>query len=63
MYDPEKIVIGGGIANSSMIFEGILQEYNNLLCLIDEKNDIPIERTRFGEESNLIGATLEEYLK
>lgn len=63
MYDPEKIVIGGGIANSSMIFEGILQEYNNLLCLIDEKNDIPIERTSFGEESNLIGATLEEYLK
>lgn len=63
MYDPEKIVIGGGVANSSMIFEGILQEYNNLLCLIDEKNDIPIERTSFGEESNLIGATLEEYLK
>lgn len=63
MYDPEKIVIGGGIANSSMIFDGILQEYDNLLCLIDEKNDIPIERTSFGEESNLIGATLEEYLK
>lgn len=63
MYDPEKIVIGGGIVNSKMIFDGILQEYNNLLCLIDEKNDIPIERTSFGEESNLIGATLEEYLK
>lgn len=63
MYDPEKIVIGGGIANSSMIFNSILQEYNNLLCLIDEKNDIPIEKTSFGEESNLIGATLEEYLK
>lgn len=63
MYDPEKIVIGGGIVNSKMIFDGILQEYDNLLSLIDEKNDIPIERTSFGEESNLIGATLEEYLK
>ena len=31
MYDPEKIVIGGGVANSSMIFDSILQEYNNLL--------------------------------
>ena len=46
-----------------MIFDSILQEYNNLLCVIDEKNDIPIEKTFFGEESNLIGATLEEYIK
>lgn len=63
MYDPEKIVIGGGIVNSSMIFDGILQEYDDLLSLIDEKNDIPIERTSFGEESNLIGAAVDEYLK
>lgn len=58
VYDPEKIVIGGGIANSDKIMSDILNEYKNLLSIIDEENTIPIVKTEFGEDSNLIGASL-----
>ncbi len=59
-YDPEKIVLGGGIANSEGILADILEEYQKLLTAIEEPDDIPIVKTAFGEDSNLIGAALEE---
>lgn len=57
-YDPERIVLGGGIANSDQILNDILEEYRKLLVVIAEPDDIPVVRTAFGEDSNLIGATL-----
>lgn len=57
-YDPERIVLGGGIANSDAILSDILEEYRGLLTIIDEPDDIPVVRTAFGEDSNLIGAAL-----
>lgn len=59
-YDPEKIVLGGGIVNSSRIFSDIRAEYGDLLRLTGEKDDVPIVKTAFGEDSNLVGAALEE---
>lgn len=57
-YDPEKIAIGGGIANSQKIMEDTLAEYSCLLAEIDERSVVPIVKTAFGEDSNLIGAPL-----
>lgn len=57
LYDPEKIVIGGGIANSQNILDDILKAYRDLLHTVDEEDNCPIEKTVFGENSNLIGAT------
>lgn len=59
-FDPEKIAVGGGITNSQKILGDIRAEYEKLLTAIDEQNDIPIVKTAFGEDSNLIGAALVE---
>lgn len=58
-FDPEKIAVGGGITNSERILNDIREEYKKLLTAIDEPEDIPIVKTAFGEDSNLIGAALE----
>ncbi|MGN0571191.1 MAG: ROK family protein [Candidatus Fimenecus sp.] len=57
-YDPECIAIGGGIANSSYIFEKI-QFHLQVLFTQDTSGRMPkLLRTQFGADSNLLGAAL-----
>ncbi|MGN0519267.1 MAG: ROK family protein [Candidatus Fimenecus sp.] len=57
-YDPECIALGGGIANSSYIFEKI-QFHLQALFTRDTSGRTPLlRRTQFGADSNLLGAAL-----
>lgn len=58
MYDPEVIAVGGGIANSEYIVNHIKSAYLNLLSDYDEPNDTPIVKSTYGQDSNLIGASI-----
>ena len=57
-YDPECIALGGGIANSRYIFEKIQSELKGFFKA-DTSGRLPVlVRTKFGEDSNLLGAAL-----
>ncbi|MDU4326373.1 MAG: ROK family protein, partial [Clostridium celatum] len=53
--DPDKILIGGGISARDEFIEGINEE---LKLMKDEiaTLDITVEKCKFGNDSNLIGA-------
>lgn len=56
MYDPSCVVLGGGIANSDLIFEKI-NEHLTYFFRMDQSGRTPkLLRTQFGEDSNLLGA-------
>ena len=56
MYDPSCVVLGGGIANSDLIFEKI-NEHLTTFFRMDQSGRTPkLLRTQFGEDSNLLGA-------
>lgn len=58
MYDPSCIVLGGGTANSDLIFENIKQHLTNFFRM-DQRGRTPkLLRTEFGEDSNLLSAAL-----
>ncbi|MGN1444615.1 MAG: ROK family protein [Acutalibacteraceae bacterium] len=57
-YDPELIALGGGISNSEYITDRI-QYYLNGFFELDKSTRTPkITKTQFGEDSNLLGASL-----
>lgn len=58
MYDPEIIAVGGGISNSEYIVSHIKNTYQNLLSDYEEPNDTPIVKSAYGQDSNLIGASI-----
>lgn len=58
MYDPSCIVLGGGIANSDCILRKV-KFYLDEFFVLDKSTRKPnLLKTAFGEESNLLGATL-----
>ena len=58
MYDPEVVVIGGGIANSDYIV-GKIKDSLNALFQKDKSARKPLlVKTLFAEDSNLLGAYL-----
>ena len=58
MYDPELIALGGGVSNSEYITDKI-QYYLNGFFEHDKSERKPlIIKTQFGEDSNLLGASL-----
>lgn len=57
-YDPECIALGGGIANSSYIFEKIQSELKDFFKMDTSGRTPTFLRTKFGEDSNLLGAAL-----
>ncbi len=57
-YDPELIALGGGISNSESITDRI-KHYLDGFFELDKSTRKPlITRTQFGEDSNLLGASL-----
>lgn len=57
-YDPACIAFGGGIANDAEIFEDI-QTQLDAFFKMDLSGRVPtLLRTKFGEDSNLLGAAL-----
>lgn len=57
-YDPECIALGGGIANSSYIFEKICFYVKHFFEKDTSGRTPTLLRTQFGEDSNLLGAAL-----
>ncbi|MGN0526656.1 MAG: ROK family protein [Acutalibacteraceae bacterium] len=58
MYDPEMIVLGGGISNSEYIV-GKIKSYLDIFFEHDKSKRKPcIVKAQFGEDSNLYGAYL-----
>ncbi len=57
-YDPECIALGGGIANSSYIFEKIQSALKDFFKMDTSGRTPTLLRTKFGEDSNLLGAAL-----
>ena len=58
MYDPELIVLGGGISNSQYITDKIIYYLD---CFFENDKSIrkpTIVHTKFGSDSNLLGAAL-----
>lgn len=58
MYDPECIVLGGGISSSNYIVDEIKKHLNNFFEMDKSKRKPFILKTMFGEDSNLFGAAL-----
>ncbi|MGN0555703.1 MAG: ROK family protein [Candidatus Fimenecus sp.] len=57
-YDPECIALGGGIANSSYIFEKIQSALKDFFKADTSGRTPVLLHTKFGEDSNLLGAAL-----
>ncbi|MGN0562825.1 MAG: ROK family protein [Candidatus Fimenecus sp.] len=57
-YDPECIALGGGIANSSYIFEKICFYVKHFFEKDTSGRTPELLRTQFGADSNLLGAAL-----
>lgn len=57
-YDPECIALGGGIANSSYIYEKIQSALKDFFKMATSGKTPVLLRTKFGEDSNLLGAAL-----
>ncbi len=56
-YDPEIILIGGGISSADFLLPKVEEKLNELKEMIPSTVILPkIQRCKFGNESNLIGA-------
>ena len=58
MYDPECIVLGGGISSSNYIVEKIREHLEKFFKMDKSKRKPLVLKTQFGEDSNLLGAAL-----
>ncbi|MGN0486859.1 MAG: ROK family protein [Acutalibacteraceae bacterium] len=58
MYDPEQIVFGGGISNSAYIIGKINQYLSDFFERDQSARKPQTAKTQFGEDSNLLGASL-----
>lgn len=57
IYDPEKIIIGGGVSANQTIINNIQKSVTNLVNKIDSATIYPkIKSCKFNNNSNLIGA-------
>lgn len=57
IYDPEKIVIGGGVSSNPKILSGIRNKMNKLISKIEVAQIVPdIQVCKFNNNANLIGA-------
>ena len=54
-YDPDFIVLGGGVSKANVIYEG-LSELASKQCLIQRK--VPVLKNELGDSAGIIGAAL-----